>query len=229
MGLRSWFDKRASAVMSGEAQRFLISIQGADQSVLDLTMAQTLLYAAVLKSKGRDLYLMDHWIHSEAHFPTEIAGTIRMMQKDGRPEMAVGAMTWLHSSRALLYPEIRLYGRQIWTELAKATDEAEHLAEIMAANAGVAHYLEDREYVPDGLELSFRQTDVSSVPDRGGPALKADTAKDAIVQKAIIGAKFLGMQTPRDAAELTMGRSLTDKEWEQYKEPWGRNWFNASN
>lgn len=75
-----------------------------------------------------------------------------MMQKDRRPEAAVGAMTWLHSSRAILYPEIRLYGHQIWAELAKATDEAEYLAGVMAANAGVAPFLEDREYVPAGLE-----------------------------------------------------------------------------
>ena len=47
---------------------------------------------------------------------------------------------------------------------------------------------------------------------------------DEVAQEAIRAAKILRVSTPREAAELTMGRPLTDAEWNSYKAPWVRNW-----
>jgi hypothetical protein len=48
--------------------------------------------------------------------------------------------------------------------------------------------------------------------------------QDQVVQRIIYMAKYIGLKTPRAAAEQTMGRALTDEEWEKHKEPFQRNW-----
>jgi hypothetical protein len=42
---------------------------------------------------------------------------IREFQKIGQPSDAAGTMVWLHSMRALAFPELRELGRDMWNEL----------------------------------------------------------------------------------------------------------------
>jgi hypothetical protein len=49
-------------------------------------------------------------------------------------------------------------------------------------------------------------------------------SQDLVAQQAIQAAKVLGAKSAREAAEITMGRELSDPEWNEYKEPWERNW-----
>jgi len=48
--------------------------------------------------------------------------------------------------------------------------------------------------------------------------------QDIVAQKAIAAAKAIGAKTAKEAAEITMGRELTENEWSKYKEAWERNW-----
>ena len=54
------------------------------------------------------------------------------------------------------------------------------------------------------------------------PAVK--TKQDKVALEAIAASKYLGANSAREAAEMSMGRSLSDAEWYQHKEPWERNW-----
>jgi hypothetical protein len=47
---------------------------------------------------------------------------------------------------------------------------------------------------------------------------------DAAVRTAIEAARFLGARTSREAAEMTMGRPLTDDEWAGGGSTWERVW-----
>lgn len=152
MGLFNWIGRRAARTMADDADRFLISLKGADQQALDVILAAAMHWAAYYDKKGRDLYRMEEWIHSNIAFPMELVATIKAMQRQGTPASATGLMVWLHSARAVIYPDIRLYGRQIWAELAKSTDESDFLAVDMATASGVSSYLPSRFDVPLGLE-----------------------------------------------------------------------------
>jgi hypothetical protein len=47
---------------------------------------------------------------------------------------------------------------------------------------------------------------------------------DTIAKMSIKAARLLGAKSPREAAEITAGRELSDQEWERFKSSWERNW-----
>jgi len=55
---------------------------------------------------------------------------------------------------------------------------------------------------------------------RPPPANRAEEVADQLIEAA----KHLGAKTPREAAEITMGRVLTDEEWGRCSETWYRRW-----
>lgn len=48
--------------------------------------------------------------------------------------------------------------------------------------------------------------------------------EDRCAQAGIQIAKEAGAKTARHAAEIIMGRGFTEREWEQYKPAWEKNW-----
>ncbi|WP_435236835.1 hypothetical protein ACR30L_04440 [Psychromonas sp. PT13] len=48
--------------------------------------------------------------------------------------------------------------------------------------------------------------------------------EESVVLKAVVIGLDLGATSAREVAEITMGRNLTDLEWEQYKQPWENGW-----
>ena len=138
--------------MRDEATRFLNSLRGADQEALDAISASTMFWHTHYQRKEIDLYDMGSWIIDDIAFPIELNKLIKALQRDGNPASTVGLQVWLHSARALTYPDLRIYGRDIWTELTKATEEAEDFAEEMCEQAGFDVMEIDREEVPVGLE-----------------------------------------------------------------------------
>jgi len=147
-----WLEKKTSATMRADAERFLVSLQGAEQMALDAVAATTIYWASFYAAKGRDLYAMALWIPGEKLFPVELVSSIKALQKGGGQSSATGLMVWLHSARALLYPELRLAGRNIWSELAKATPDAQTLADEVAAANGQFAIINLISQVPVGLE-----------------------------------------------------------------------------
>lgn len=48
--------------------------------------------------------------------------------------------------------------------------------------------------------------------------------QDATAQAAVAVGRLFGAKSARDAAEMTLGRPMTEEEWMQFQEPWERNW-----
>ena len=138
--------------MRDEATRFLNSLTGADQEALDAISASTMFWHTSYQRKGLDLYDMGSWIIDDIAFPIELNKLIKALQRDGNPASTVGLQVWLHSARALTYPDQRIYGRNIWNELTKATEEAEELAEELCEAVSYDLMEHDRKRVPVGLE-----------------------------------------------------------------------------
>jgi hypothetical protein len=69
---------------------------------------------------------------------------IKQLQKDGNLGAAAGAMIWLHSLRTIIYPEVRMFGKQLWRELYRGYDYIDdRFFEIMGYEE-IIRYGEDR-------------------------------------------------------------------------------------
>lgn len=71
-----------------------------------------------------------------------------------------------------------------------------------------------------GLDSASQTTDEETRPYGN----RSDRNADATAQQLIEAGRLLGAKTPREAAEMAVGRELTDEEWERHKEGWQRNW-----
>jgi len=91
-------------------------------------------------------------------FPVEVGQMIKAQQKQNTTSSTPGLMVWLFSARALLEPQLRLTGREVWAELARATDLSEALADemrratIMNGALEISDRIFDKDLVPLGLE-----------------------------------------------------------------------------
>ncbi|MDK9694885.1 MAG: hypothetical protein OEL76_00670 [Siculibacillus sp.] len=147
-----WLNRKAEESQRREADRFLVSLQGADATVIDGVLGMAMYWAAIYKKNGIDLYQMEDWIGRSILFPMEIGKQVRIQQKQNTLSSATGLMVWLFSSRSLLYPELRLGGRQIWMQLGRATLLSEQIALDCCAAMGLDSTFIDRLRVPNGLE-----------------------------------------------------------------------------
>lgn len=148
-----WIAKKAAQTQREEAARFLESLRGADQAVLDMSLATTMYWACFyLGKRNKNLYDLANWIDGEMLFPMELISNIKALQRNGTPASAVGLHVWVHSARALLYPELRLLGRNIWSELGKACLECRDMTFEVCEQAGILPIFADPTLVPTGLE-----------------------------------------------------------------------------
>ena len=149
-----WLQKKFTTTQLNEVESFLRSLRGAEQGVIDLVCGAQMYWAAFYAApqRAKDLYFMENWILEQSFFPVELGSNIRALQKQGTTSSVPGLMVWLHSSRALLTPELRLSGRMLWAELVKASGEAEQLAYEMCGVGGYDPLPFDRTRVPFGLE-----------------------------------------------------------------------------
>ena len=148
----NWLNKKAEQSQQYEADRFLTSLRGADTAVIDSILGTAMFWAAIYKTKSVDLYGMEEWLPEKPLFPTELGKMIKVQQKQGTNSAATGLMVWLFSARALLYPELRLSGRNIWEQLGRAGLQAERLAMMSCSEMGIQSPWIDIFRVPDGLE-----------------------------------------------------------------------------
>ncbi|MBJ3784496.1 hypothetical protein [Devosia sediminis] len=146
-----WFAKKAENTQREEAVRFIDSLRGIDQDGLDSIAALAWFWAQKYSETGIDLYEMESWLPQRLMFPVELGRSIKVLQRD-RSASGVGLHVWLHSARALMYPELRIYGREIWGHLAKASPEATSLAIQFYQQAGMRFGETDPGRVPTGLE-----------------------------------------------------------------------------
>jgi hypothetical protein len=148
-----WIAKKAANIQREEASRFLESLRGADQAVLDMSLATAMYWACFyLAKRNKNLYEMAIWIDGEMLFPMTLISDIKALQRNGTPASAVGLHVWVHSARALLYPELRLLGRNIWSELGKADLKCRDITVAVCQQAGIFPIFVDPTLVPAGLE-----------------------------------------------------------------------------
>lgn len=148
----NWLEKKFSKTQNQEALQFLQSLKGAEDSSLDLIAVSAVYWANFYFKKGRNLYEMDRWLLSEPLFSVEIIKNIKALQRSGSGSSAVGLHVWLHTARALQYPELRIIGREIWAELSKASVDAGYLCVQVHNQLGVDMYFSDVNAIPEGLE-----------------------------------------------------------------------------
>lgn len=48
--------------------------------------------------------------------------------------------------------------------------------------------------------------------------------EDLVAKELIMAAKLLGAKTPKEAAEITLGREMSNDEWQNYRKSWDKNW-----
>ena len=86
--------------------------------------------------------------------PIRLGNLIREFQKVGQPTDAAFAMIWLHSTRSLCNLDIRVFGREMWTEICRGFPYARgKLIEIEKISPKINDISdEDLEFVPVGLE-----------------------------------------------------------------------------
>jgi hypothetical protein len=80
---------------------------------------------------------------------------VREFQKSDQKTDAAGAMVWLHSLRAQGYPELRIKGRELWSELSRGSGHVRAaLFNIENMTQKILPELSDEEiqFVPGGLE-----------------------------------------------------------------------------
>lgn len=142
-----------SKKMSAEMEQFLNSLKGADQLVIDMTAANAFLWATHFKLRGIDLFTAETWLPQQISFPIQLHKLLRDQQKQQFFSSATGLMVWLHTCRALTYPELRFIGREMWKELSKASDEANdlYIDMIIAMDLTRIEYAIGED-VPAGLE-----------------------------------------------------------------------------
>jgi hypothetical protein len=157
--LKSRVQKASVDAMRDDLERFARSLEGASsQEAADVLMMATLVRLQLEKS-GQLVPSAFSPMHSsdslEADLlPLKINRFISDMQKQGKMELAAGAMVWLHTARVVVNPELRLLGRTMWKELQRGLPaiDLSHIQDGIR----LGHLPHDIEYqlgfIPKGLE-----------------------------------------------------------------------------
>jgi hypothetical protein len=148
----NWLNKKAEQTQRYEADRFIVSLKGGDVGLIDAVHGSAMFWSVFLEKQGADVYEMEQWILGRLLFPTELGKLIKDQQKQGTTSAVTGLMAWLFSARALLYPDLRLGGREIWEQFNRSTYEAETIASQSCKLMGYPTISIDRTRVPSGLE-----------------------------------------------------------------------------
>jgi hypothetical protein len=147
-----WLNRKFEKSQRDEVERFLVSTRGADTEVVDMIHGYTMFWAAFYSDLSIDLYNLEDYLPNNLLFPAQLVKHIKLQQSENNQPSATGLMVWLYSARALMYPELRLSGRQLWGELSRSTFRADQFVEHLAERTGLLAYRFDRLRVPEGLQ-----------------------------------------------------------------------------
>ena len=134
--IRKWLDKKMSNTQLAEAENFYQMLRGANKDVVSMVMVSTMYWAAVMNSKGTDLYSVSEWIEEEPMIAYPLGKLIKKVQQDD-PGNATGLMVWLHTVRAAAYPELKHSARKIWYELQRSSLSTIDEGAAKAASLGI--------------------------------------------------------------------------------------------
>lgn len=159
----NWLKRRIQLVQirngTQDLERFLLSLEGMSDEELGYLVG----LASVLRCNFRRLgFLPDAAIgvglplprEEQANALWELSKLVRALQSENQLTDAGGAMVWLHTLRALKFPELRSLGRKMWRELARGFPHVEEAFEQMQMLTGKPVPEEARascEFVPPEL------------------------------------------------------------------------------
>lgn len=130
---RSWFRGRLRRVAAKKApedlQQFIESLRALSDVQIGAAVAAAAIVRVALREDG---VLSDELLRitrgpMQVTTQLSIAQLVRRYQAERRYRDATGALIWLHSLRALSFPEARLLGREMWRELRRGQTHALNL------------------------------------------------------------------------------------------------------
>lgn len=144
-----------------DLERFISSLRGASNEELGMLIATaTIIRLRLTQSGSLPLYAFTLPTPGDgtARVPLHLSNIVREFQKMGQPSDAAGAMIWLHSMRALAFPEVRHLGRQMWKELQRGFQNAPDALDDIEAITGKelpAEAWDACTFLPEDLSPSF--------------------------------------------------------------------------
>jgi hypothetical protein len=163
--LRNWFKSKRSmqlaTVRDGTAdlERFLVALKGMSDQELGSVVAM----AAILRMELRHQGLFpDTALDIASTLPeseqkavrSAMSGLALNLQKKNHPSTGA-AIVWLHTLRALQFPELRSLGRQMWGELERGFPhvfDAFRFLEEATGQSLPLGALQASQFIPVGLE-----------------------------------------------------------------------------
>jgi hypothetical protein len=163
--LRNWFNSKRNiqfaSVRDGTAdlERFLVALKGMSDQELGTVVAM----AAILRMELRHQGLFpDDALDIASQLPeseqkavrSAMSGLALDFQKKNHPS-AGAAMVWLHTLRALQFPELRLLGRQMWGQLQRGFPHVFDAFRFFEGTVGQPlplGTLQASQFIPVGLE-----------------------------------------------------------------------------
>jgi hypothetical protein len=130
---RSWFRGRLRRAAAKGAREDLKHFVESLRALSDVQVGAAVAAAAVVRVALREKGVLSDDLLRVARHPMQVttqlslAQLVRRYQAEQKYREATGAMIWLHSLRALSFPEARTLGREMWGELRRGQTHALHL------------------------------------------------------------------------------------------------------
>lgn len=140
--------------MNEDIDRFLVSLEGMDAEAIGMVVACATHWRNVFSKDGINLRepMMEGRRNPMLAF--EINRMIAQAQK-ADPSMAAGLMVWLHTIRAVTYPELRLKGRRLWGQLRRGFEFAQGGANDLHQLSGRVLDATGHDQIPADLNPDF--------------------------------------------------------------------------
>ena len=71
---------------------------------------------------------------------------------------------------------------------------------------------------------SINSATQKTTSEKSAPVLATNETPEEVVFKACVVSRSLGASSPREAAEMTSGKALSDEQWLNHKEHWEDAW-----
>jgi hypothetical protein len=163
--LRNWFKSKRSiqlaSVRDGTAdlERFIVALKGMSAEELGTVVALAAILRMELRAQG---LFPDDALDIASQLPESEQKAVRSgmsgltldFQKKNHPS-AGAAMVWLHTLRALQFPELRLLGRQMWGQLQRGFPHVFDAFRFFEGTVGQPlplGALQASQFIPVGLE-----------------------------------------------------------------------------
>jgi hypothetical protein len=143
-----------------EIERFILSLRGQSDEEVGMLLAIATVIRLNLFNGGRlSNEILNFEVSESEHSQAQmyISNLVREFQKANQKTDAAGAMVWLHSLRSQGYPELRIKGRELWSELSRGFEhvtDAIYDLENMSGKTFPELPESEINYIPGGLEPS---------------------------------------------------------------------------